>query len=110
MTAYSSPYADDITYTGYHDPTLHSAIPSYAFDHDHHLHHFDHATDYGRYLPDHTHLPGMMTDGTVSKDSDMSGGSGGDGGGGAAAAAMSSTYRRIGRNRRRRANKRQPFE
>ena len=124
MTAYSNPFADDISthgfepYAGYHDPTIHSAIPSYAFDHDHHPHHFDHhATDFGHYIPDHmhTHTQGMMNDEGESKDSDMGGGGGGGGGNGGgsnggSAPAMSSTYRRVGRHRRRRANKQQTFE
>lgn len=118
-TAYSNPYADEISpYASYHDPTLHSAIPSYAFDHDHYPHHFDHhATDYGHYLPDHMHTPGgMMNDETDSKDSDVGvaaspSGSGSSGNSnGAGIAAMSPTYRRVGRHRRRRENKRQQFE
>lgn len=105
MTAYSNPYADGFEpYAGYHDPSLHSAIPSYAYDHDHHAHHYDphHATDYGHLMPDHMRTQGMMNDEGDPKDSDM-------GGGGGAAPAMS-TYRRVGRHRRRRANKQQSFE
>lgn len=119
-TAYSSPFADDISphgfesYPGYHDPSLHSAIPSYAYDHDHH--HPHHTPDYGHYIPDHAAHPhggmqamqgmqGMMNDEDDSKDSDM-GASRSDG----TVSAGQSTYRRVGKHRRRRANKQQTFE
>lgn len=110
-TAYSSSLAEDVSshgyepMYGYHDPTLHSAIPSYAFDHDHHPLHFDHhVPDYGHYVPGHTNVHGMVSDDGEAKESDMGGGEA------AASTAMSPTYRRVGRHRRRRANKRQPFE
>lgn len=95
-TAYSNPYADGFDhYTGYHDPTLHSTIPSYAYDHDHHAHH---APDYGHYIPDHMRTQTMMNDDGDSKDSDMG------------SAVTMQTYRRVGKHRRRRANKQQTFE
>lgn len=101
MTAYSNPYAEGFEpYAGYHDPALHSAIPSYAYDHDHHPHH---AIDYGHYMPDHTRTrEGMMNDDGDPKESDMGGGGG--------SVPVMQTYRRVGRHRRRRANKQQPFK
>lgn len=112
-TAYSNSLADDIPshcyehVYSYHEPTMHPSIPSYAFDHDHHAHHFEHhaAPDYGHFLPDHIHTHAALTDEGESKDTDLSGSSG------IASTTLSSTYRRVGRHRRRRgANKQQPFE
>lgn len=117
-TAYSNPFAEDVAphgfeaYPSYHDPAIHAAIPSYVYDHDHHHPHPHHAPDYGHYVPGHAYpqgaamhpMQGMMHDDDDSKDSEM-GSQGVD-----SAPAMTSTYRRVGRHRRRRANKQQPFK
>lgn len=117
FTAYTSPFADDVSahgfepYPSYHDPALHAAIPSYAYDHDHH--HPHHIPDYGHYVPGHAPHPqvgmqampgmpamhGMMSDEDDSKDSEMGG-----------SESAQSTYRRVGKHRRRRANRQQSFE
>lgn len=126
ITSYSSPadisshissYPGIDPYSGYHDSTVHSDIPSYAFDHhDHHHDHdfhdhhhdFEHHHDYDHhssdnYYPDHSH--GISSPGGDSPQpsfqpspSDMKDAQGDS-------PAMTPTYRRVGKHRRRRAVK-----
>lgn len=119
ITSYSSPvdisshissYPGIDPYSGYHDSTVHSDIPSYAFDHhDHHDHHHDHDFhehhhdfdhhSYDNYYPDHSH--GISSPGGDSPPSSQPSlgdikDSQGD------SPPMSPTYRRVGKHRRRR--------
>lgn len=122
ITSYSSPFAGDISghssypnidpYSAYHDSTIHSDIPSYAFDHDHHDHHDHH--DYRHehdYHHDHHHDFDHFTDHISSHDAPPAGGGSAQSAiddpnsSGGSPPAMSATYRRVGKHRRRRAAK-----
>lgn len=110
ITAYSSPFAGDISshnlehYSSIHDSTVHSDAPSYSFDHgphdlDHEHHEFEHhSSDFGHYIPDTHDISsggGEMMSGESKNSASGS------------VPSMSATYRRVGKHRRRRANKQQ---
>ncbi|XP_055319807.1 uncharacterized protein LOC129577201 [Sitodiplosis mosellana] len=111
ITSYSSP--NDILshisydpYSGYHDSTIHSDIPSYAYDHHHehdfHDHHHDenHSHDFDHFGHFQDQSPqGVSSPGSDAPPSPSSSASPSD------SPAMSPTYRRVGKHRRRRAVK-----
>lgn len=121
MTAYSSPFGGDIIsgghssfepYSGYHDSSVHSDIPSYAFDHsdhhdfhDHHDHHDFHDQhehhDFDHHSFDDSYFPGSPHDSSPPGGIDAPpSGNIKDSASDSAPLSMSPTYRRVGRKRR----------